>query len=115
MTIITVTDPAKAHIDRIIEKSGKRYFRLHVKSAGCSGYRYEPEVVDELQEGDQVFDCDGWEMLLSEAAIPLVKGTTLDYVTEGLSHRLVFKNPNAEDECGCGESFNVIDPDEDEA
>jgi Fe-S cluster assembly iron-binding protein IscA len=29
----------------------------------------------------------------------------LDFVKEGVNHNLVFKNPNVENECGCGESF----------
>ena len=37
----------------------------------------------------------------------MVRGTEVDYVTEGLNSSLRFKNPNASTYCGCGESFAV--------
>ncbi|MGA0839541.1 MAG: HesB/IscA family protein, partial [Pseudomonadales bacterium] len=39
--------------------------------------------------------------------LPLVGGTTVDLVREGLNSSLRFKNPNAESHCGCGESFSL--------
>lgn len=40
-------------------------------------------------------------------ALPLVRGTEIDLVVEGLNSVLKFRNPNAQVECGCGESFGV--------
>jgi Fe-S cluster assembly iron-binding protein IscA len=37
----------------------------------------------------------------------VLQGTTVDYVREGLNFLLKFENPNAQDHCGCGESFNI--------
>jgi iron-sulfur cluster assembly protein len=34
-------------------------------------------------------------------------GTHLDFAKEGLNEGFLFTNPNANGECGCGESFNV--------
>lgn len=34
-----------------------------------------------------------------------VFGTTIDYVSDEISSKFVFKNPNAKQSCGCGESF----------
>ena len=36
-----------------------------------------------------------------------MRGTTVDYVREGLNSLLRFGNPNAKDYCGCGESFSI--------
>jgi Fe-S cluster assembly iron-binding protein IscA len=37
----------------------------------------------------------------------MVQGTEVDYATEGLNSTIKFNNPNAQDLCGCGESFSV--------
>jgi Fe-S cluster assembly protein SufA/iron-sulfur cluster assembly protein len=44
---------------------------------------------------------------VSKDAIALLRGTEIDCVKEGLNSVLKFRNPNAEAECGCGESFSV--------
>jgi iron-sulfur cluster assembly protein len=31
----------------------------------------------------------------------------MDYVKDRLSSKFVFNNPNAKENCGCGESFSV--------
>ena len=36
-----------------------------------------------------------------------LNGTTLDYVTEGLTGGFTFVNPNAKSSCGCGHSFTA--------
>ena len=38
---------------------------------------------------------------------PFVRGTEIDYETEGLNSMLKFNNPNADAKCGCGESFSI--------
>ncbi|MEO1582771.1 MAG: iron-sulfur cluster assembly protein IscA, partial [Pseudomonadota bacterium] len=38
---------------------------------------------------------------------PLLDGTQVDFVKDGLNEMFRFSNPNAAGECGCGESFNV--------
>jgi iron-sulfur cluster assembly accessory protein len=36
-----------------------------------------------------------------------LNGTTLDYVTQGLTGGFTFVNPNAKSSCGCGTSFTA--------
>ena len=38
---------------------------------------------------------------------PLINGTTVDFVKQGLNEAFRFHNPNIKWECGCGESFNI--------
>jgi iron-sulfur cluster assembly protein len=46
-------------------------------------------------------------VLVAALSLPLVDGTQLDWVREGLNEGFKFNNPNASATCGCGESFNV--------
>ena len=49
----------------------------------------------------------GVKVYVAASMLPLVQGTEIDYVREGINAALKFKNPHAENECGCGESFSV--------
>ena len=105
---IQVTETARAHIEAQIATSGHRYLRLGVKESGCNGYMYTLDYIDAPESDDQAFPVnEELAVYVSQADLPLVRGTEVDYVVEGLNGALKFKNPNAESECGCGESFSV--------
>ena len=46
-------------------------------------------------------------LLVDAKSLPMVDGTQLDWVREGLNEGFKFNNPNERDRCGCGESFRV--------
>jgi iron-sulfur cluster assembly accessory protein len=105
---IRVSDSARAHIEAQIRKSGRRHLRLGVKESGCNGYMYTLDFIDQPTASDVAFPvADQLEVLVSRDDLPLVRGTEVDYVVEGLNGSLKFKNPNAESHCGCGESFSI--------
>jgi iron-sulfur cluster assembly accessory protein len=82
--------------------------RLSVKQSGCTGFMYVVDLVPEAQAEDLHYSlAEGMELLIDKSSLPVVTGTLIDYVTEGVNRQLKFLNPNAKDYCGCGESFNV--------
>lgn len=105
---IAVTAAARAHIVGQIEKSGHQHLRLGVKESGCNGYMYTLDFIDEPAANDLAFDVgEALKVFVAKDDLPLVRGTEVDFVVEGLNGSLKFKNPNAESHCGCGESFSV--------
>ena len=106
---ISMTHAAQQHVRRQLTKEGADALQLGVTESGCNGYMYELRYVGQADGGGQVraFDFDGVTVLVDNADWPLVGGTEIDYVTEGLNAVLKFRNPNASGECGCGESFSV--------
>ena len=105
---ISVTSAASAHIRSQIAQSGHRYLRLGVKESGCNGYMYTLDYIDGPETNDCAFDvAEELSLYVSKEDLPLVKGTEVDFITEGLNSLLKFKNPNAESHCGCGESFSL--------
>jgi iron-sulfur cluster assembly protein len=83
--------------------------RLGVKTTGCSGLAYVLESVDDLNSDDTVFEDKGVKIIIDGKSLVYLDGTELDFAKEGLNEVFQFNNPNANanDECGCGESFNV--------
>jgi len=108
--VITLTEDATQHIEKIIQRHKNGIgFRLSVKETGCSGYMYVPEVVEEEQPDDIRIDTkQGVTVFVDYQWLPILQGTVIDIVDEALGQkRLIFKNPNVDDECGCGESFSL--------
>ncbi len=105
---ITLTEPAAERVKNFLHNRGKGIgLRLGVKTSGCSGMAYVLEFVDELEEGDEVFESNGVKIIVDKKSLLYIDGTELDYGKEGLNEGFKFNNPNVKDECGCGESFTV--------
>ena len=47
-----------------------------------------------------------WSVVDPKATMFLI-GSEMDYSTDKLASRFVFKNPNEKSTCGCGESFSI--------
>ena len=105
---IHLTDIAANRVHNFLENRGKGIgLRLGVKTTGCSGLAYVIEFVDELQEGDEVFESQGVKVVVDAKSLLFLDGTMVDFGKDGLNEGFLFKNPNAKDACGCGESFTV--------
>ena len=106
--MITLTNAAVKHVRQFLSKRGKgEGIRVGVKTSGCSGMAYTLEFVDIIDENDHVFDNDGIKVFVDAKSLVYLDGTQLDYVREGLQEGFKFDNPNAQNTCGCGESFNI--------
>jgi iron-sulfur cluster assembly accessory protein len=92
-------------------RAGAAALRLSVNESGCSGYMYELDYVDRADAADIASPiAEDLVVHVALADLPLLRGTEIDCVKEGLNSVLKFHNPNAEAECGCGESFSVRNP-----
>lgn len=81
--------------------------RLSVRKTGCSGFAYVVNYADERHDDDLVFEEQGVRVFVDPGSLPMLDGTTVDFVKQGLNEAFRFSNPNVKGECGCGESFNV--------
>jgi iron-sulfur cluster assembly protein len=81
--------------------------RLGVKAAGCSGFSYVVGFADEAGPDDLVFEDHGVRVYVDRQSLPMLDGTRVDFVREGLNESFQFENPQVQAECGCGESFTV--------
>jgi iron-sulfur cluster assembly protein len=105
---ISCTPKAAAQIRKAMTKRGGGVgLRLAVKTSGCSGYAYALEFADAPTPEDLSFESEGVKLLVDAGSLPMIDGTELDWVREGLNEGFKFNNPNATAACGCGESFAV--------
>lgn len=108
---ITVSPAARAHIAAIREERNEGPglgFYLGVKKSGCNGWLYAPDIIDELSGDINAITHDDYTIYVDSKVWPLLKGTHIDLVSKDLGQKvLIYQNPNAESECGCGESFSI--------
>lgn len=105
---LLVTDAAVRHFRQQIATAHAAGIRLRVKESGCTGYMYVVDLAEVAGDGDLVMQlADDVRLFVDCASLPILRGTTVDFVHEGLNSVLRFGNPNAQDHCGCGESFSI--------
>jgi len=104
---IKLTSSASERVRHFIEKEGGIGLRLGVKKTGCSGWAYTVQMADGFDSDDVVFDSDGVKVVVAHENLCFLDGSEIDFVSEGLGSTFRFSNPNATDECGCGESFTI--------
>jgi len=89
------------------QKLDSAFLRMGVRGGGCSGMTYDLQFDSELRKHDKQFDVDGVKVVVDIKSYLYLNGTTLDYVTQGLTGGFTFVNPNAKSSCGCGTSFTA--------
>ena len=109
--MIQVSEIAKNKVIELMIDDGydasKDFVRVGVKSGGCSGLSYELKFDKEHHENDKIFENNSIKIIVDKKSFLYLVGTTLDY-SGGLNGAgFIFKNPNANRTCGCGESFSL--------
>lgn len=108
---MTLTERAATQIRRQLDKRGSGIaLRIGIKKVGCTGLAHTFEIADEVRPGEHSFESHGARLLVDAESLVVLDGSHIDFVTEGLTQRFKFDNPNVDSECGCGESFNVKKP-----
>ena len=108
---MTLTERAATQIRRQLDKRGAGIaLRIGIKKVGCTGLAHTFEIADEIRPGEHSFESHGARVVVDAESLLALDGSHIDFVTEGLTQRFKFDNPNVDSECGCGESFNVKKP-----
>jgi iron-sulfur cluster assembly protein len=109
--MIKVSENAVKKARTLMEEEGKNpaaaFIRVGVKGGGCSGLSYDLSFDTVMKEDDKEFEDNGMKIVVDKKSFLYLIGTELDY-SGGLNGKgFIFKNPNANRTCGCGESFAV--------
>ncbi|WVW85714.1 hypothetical protein I302_107752 [Kwoniella bestiolae CBS 10118] len=106
---ISMTPSAITRLRALISSPTEpKLLRISVKSRGCAGMAYHLDYVSPPGgKFDEVVEQDGVRVLIDSKALFSIIGSKMDWRDNRLSQGFVFDNPNVEDTCGCGESFNI--------
>ena len=92
---ISLTPAAAERVRTFIASRGKGLgLRLGVRKTGCSGFAYVVNYADDTQAQDLVFEDQGVKVFVDPESLPLINGTTVDFVKQGLNEAFRFHNPN---------------------
>ncbi|PKM04850.1 MAG: iron-sulfur cluster assembly accessory protein [Gammaproteobacteria bacterium HGW-Gammaproteobacteria-6] len=106
--VVSVTPAALEHFRRQLGSQPGKSVRLSVKKSGCTGFMYVIDMVEQGVDTDLHYRLDEQvELLVDRDSLPVLSGTEIDLVKEGINRQIRFINPNVKDQCGCGESFSI--------
>ena len=108
--ILTVTDKASNQLKKIFQSapSDTAGLLVGVDKTGCNGYSYKLDFVKKNQvENFEYIEQNNIKVFIEPKATMFLIGSEMDYSTDNLASRFIFRNPNEKGTCGCGESFNI--------
>ena len=108
--VVTLTPPAVDMVKRIRAKEGLpegHALRVAVVGGGCSGFSYQLDFDDKVQDGDEVVEYEGVVVRVDPTSAQYLRGIEIDYVNSLSGGGFKFINPNAKHTCGCGSSFTA--------
>lgn len=106
--LVTLTDSAASRVREILSEKDQGYLRVGVKNGGCAGMEYLMDYVEKPEQFDEIVEDNGVQIVVDAKAVLFLLGSVVDYETEVLHSKFVFKNPNQTDACGCGESVTIV-------
>lgn len=103
-----VSQSAARRISELIknEPDSKVAIRVAVDSGGCSGFMYDYNLIDKVNDDDFILEKYGVKIAIDPLSQPFLDKCKLEFVEELGSAYFQISNPNAIAKCGCGNSFN---------
>ena len=109
-SVISITKKASEHLQEIYKNApiNSEGILVGVDKSGCSGYAYKLDYAKNIDPMKyEVIEKDGIKIFIEPKATMFLIGSEMDYSSDKLASRFVFKNPNEKSTCGCGESFSI--------
>lgn len=79
--------------------------RISVERGGCAGLSYQFDLVDSPKEDDLVHRTKRANVMIDRASVQYIRGAEVHVEETAHGRGFTIDNPNAEQECGCGLSF----------
>lgn len=102
--MVELTDAAILKAIERTKNESRDTIRLGVTGGGCAGYEYVIGYADSINPEDTLLDYGKFKITIDKLSEPYLKGSTLDWVREGLNEYFKIINPNEVASCGCGVS-----------
>ena len=105
---ITFTKAALGEMKKYSNIEGLKYFRISVMPGGCSGFKYDFNMIEAPEVDDIVLEQENeLKVVVDPFSSSYLNGTLVHYVVSMMESGFTFNNPNATAKCGCGTSFSA--------
>ena len=93
--LIVITDPAMDKFREMLFDADKKdaFLKLSLQLQGTQMY-YGMDIVEQLVEGDVVYNHDDLKLVINEEDELLLKGLEIDYVQDEFGSEFTLHNPN---------------------
>jgi len=91
---IKLSPTAVSHLRELLNQPEPKLIRIGTRAKGCSGLAYHLEYVDKPSMLDEQVEQDGVKVLIDNKALLNIIGSEMDWLSDKLNERFVFKNPN---------------------
>lgn len=107
--VVLLTPKAVDEVKGMIQRKnlGNAGLRVSVQGGGCSGLSYSISFDTEITAHDISYEVGGLQVIVDKKSAVYLAGTTLDFSNALVGGGFKFRNPNAKQSCGCGESFST--------
>ena len=104
-----ITDQASKKIIELSmeEKDNKIYLRITVDGGGCSGFMYQYDFTNKIEQDDISITHLGATIIIDSLSQEFLNGSKIDYIEELGAEFFQISNPQAKYKCGCGNSCGV--------
>lgn len=79
--------------------------RISVERGGCAGLSYQFDLEDSPKEDDLIHETARANIMIDRASAQYIRGAEVHVEETAHGRGFTIDNPNAEQECGCGLSF----------
>lgn len=108
--VLKVEPSAAVEFERMRTKRNRPDAVLRVRvvvDSGCGDFRYAMGIEPGPREGDQSIPAHGVTVVVDPKSAELLRGSTLEYSDSLMDGGFKVRNPRAQSECGCGQSFSL--------
>ena len=106
--LIELTAFAKDHLESIVSRHQASGVVISLEKSGCAGYMYRIEPCEEYTDPAFVQEVSSkLRIYIPVESISRLAGSRLDYDRAMMETKAVFDNPNVQMACGCGESVEL--------
>jgi len=104
--MLSLTPTAIAKVKLILTERGEEGgLRIAVGGGGCSGLQYQMSLEKEASADDQVIEMEGLRVFIDSQSRLYLANAQIDYIEGPDGSGFKFDNPDAHNNCNCGETF----------
>ena len=106
--MIQIRPNAEKELQRLLNKKNTHplLVRLSIVSGGCLEWTYQLTLADTSNpKAETTYQFANFTLVIPNAVAPYLQDLTIDYAEDLMGGGFRFLNPEAQQTCGCGNSF----------